>query len=99
VKEVRYLAPAVYDLQRAVDRLEKGSNSIVRGFIAEYLQTLEQLRVFPEMAPIASSPVRKMILRNYPFSILYYLKDDHIVIVALVHHRQHPDSWRGRVAD
>ena len=92
---VRYLTPAVGELESAVDHYEGVSPRIARAFLDEYLRSLDQLRAFPESAPMLRQPVRSKVLRKYPYSILYYLKDDHIV--SVMGHKQHPNRWKGRV--
>ncbi len=94
---IRYLTPAILELERAVDHYELVSPRIAKAFLDEYFRVLDQLRAFPKSAPVLSLPVRKMVLPKYPYSILYYIKDEHIVIVSVMAQKQHPDQWKARV--
>lgn len=94
---IRYLTPAVLELERAVDRYQSVSPQIVRAFLDEYLRALDQLRIFPESAPMFSKPVRRLVLRKYPYSILFYINDQQVVIVSVMAHKQNPDQWKARI--
>jgi hypothetical protein len=36
------------------------------------------------------------ILSAFPFSIIYWVTDDAIIVLAVAHHRRRPGYWRGR---
>jgi len=38
-------------------------------------------------------------MRRFPFSIVYYVADDTIRIVAVAHAKRRPGYWRTRVRD
>jgi toxin ParE1/3/4 len=40
--------------------------------------------------------VRRVLLRKFPYSLLYAVEDDKVVVLAVKHHKRHPDYWRGR---
>lgn len=37
---------------------------------------------------------RRCVLRRFPYSLIYRLHDDTVVIVSVFHHRREPDSWQ-----
>ncbi|MCP4896405.1 MAG: type II toxin-antitoxin system RelE/ParE family toxin [bacterium] len=94
---VRYLTPAVGELERAVERYEEYSPSIAQSFMSEILGALGQLKLFPESAPVLSGKVRRKVLKKYPYSILYGIKSSTLVVVAVMHHRQEPGYWKPRI--
>jgi plasmid stabilization system protein ParE len=38
--------------------------------------------------------IRRVLLRGYPYALLYSLEDKRVLILAVKHHRRHPDYWR-----
>jgi plasmid stabilization system protein ParE len=39
---------------------------------------------------------RRLPLRRFPFSIIYYTSGDSLRVIALAHHRRKPQYWSGR---
>ena len=49
--------------------------------------------------PYIGRPVgefRRFPLRKFPFTLIYALEDDDLVVVAVSHHRRRPGYWMGR---
>lgn len=50
--------------------------------------------------PLAGAPLkrgaRRVLLRRFPYQVIYRESPDHIVILAIGHHRRHPDFWLTR---
>ncbi|WP_438003790.1 hypothetical protein [Sorangium sp. So ce321] len=40
--------------------------------------------------------VRWWLVRRFPYSVLYRVRDDHIRILAIAHQNRRPFYWRGR---
>jgi toxin ParE1/3/4 len=41
--------------------------------------------------------IRYYIMRQYPYRVVYELLPGRIVVLAIVHHRRRPGSWRRRL--
>ena len=50
----------------------------------------------PAAYPIFYRDARRIRLRRFPYSILYRLYADHIVVVACLHGKRDPLKWRAR---
>jgi len=50
---------------------------------------------FPSAAPLHAG-VRKRLLTNFPYALLYSLREDEIRILAVSHQRRRPFYWQGR---
>lgn len=64
--------------------------SEVRFSIRRILETLERWRVLED-------DVRRCVVRVFPFSVLYTIEPDFILIVAVMHHKRQPGYWRYRL--
>ena len=51
----------------------------------------------PESGFELRSGLRRRILRRFPYSILYTIDDDTIVVIAVAHQRRKPGYWTHRV--
>jgi len=51
--------------------------------------------------PLSGSPyrsnTRRVLLKDFPFSLIYRPEPDGIVIFAVAHHARRPHYWRSRV--
>jgi plasmid stabilization system protein ParE len=50
----------------------------------------------PEACPLIGKAVRRIVLRRYPYSIIYAVDESRIRILAVAHHRRRPAYWRCR---
>jgi plasmid stabilization system protein ParE len=52
----------------------------------------ERPRAWAEVEP----EVRRAVLRTFPYSLIFTLEVDEVVILAVAHHKRPPGYWRGR---
>lgn len=62
-------------------------------FIAEFERALNFLCVHPNVGVTWRNNRRRFPLRRFPYSIIYYVKDDSLRVIAIAHHRQQPGYW------
>jgi toxin ParE1/3/4 len=69
---------------------------------AEFLDAVDQaVRAIvdaPERWRIIGGDVRRYLMPRFPYAIYYRITADHIRVLALKHHRRHPDYWRYRIS-
>lgn len=46
---------------------------------------------------VAGREIRRFVMRRFPFSIVYYVVEDLVRIVAIAHAKRRPGYWRVRV--
>ncbi|MGC2519339.1 MAG: type II toxin-antitoxin system RelE/ParE family toxin [Burkholderiales bacterium] len=64
-------------------------------FIEEFERALELLCAYPQLgAPWRGR--RRFPLRRFPYSIIYYVMDENLRVIAIAHHRRRPGYWTGR---
>ena len=79
----------------AVLYAREGGANLGFAFIDEFERALELLCAYPQLGAQWRNK-RRFPLRRFPYSVIYYIKDDELRIVALAHHRQRPGYWAGR---
>jgi len=70
---------------------------------AQFLDAVDQaVRTIidaPERWRIIDAEVRRYLMPRFPYAIYYRVTADHVRILALKHHRRHPDYWRYRLVE
>ncbi|HSL96708.1 MAG TPA: type II toxin-antitoxin system RelE/ParE family toxin, partial [Thermoleophilia bacterium] len=55
-----------------------------------------QILPFPDAAPLVRGQVRKQAMAAFPYSVVYTLIDDAVVVLAIAHHARRPFYWIAR---
>ncbi|MBK6726061.1 MAG: type II toxin-antitoxin system RelE/ParE family toxin [Xanthomonadales bacterium] len=50
----------------------------------------------PEAFSVIKDDCRRVLMRRFPYSVIYRSRQGELLVVAVFHHRREPDSWRGR---
>ena len=76
-------------------------NEAQRGLGERFTAAVEEAAARALVFPLAGSPsrasTRRVIVKGFPFSIVYRPEADGIVVFALAHHARQPYYWRSRV--
>ena len=67
--------------ERFVEEVERGI-----GLIAEH----------PTLHAEIEPGVRRIVLRSFPYSLIYSMESDFALVLAVMHHRRSPGYWRDR---
>ncbi|NIA31986.1 MAG: type II toxin-antitoxin system RelE/ParE family toxin [Actinobacteria bacterium] len=65
-------------------------------FAAEVKRTLERILQFSEAWTRLSARTRRCRTKKFPYGLVYQIRSDKILIIAVMHSRRHPDSWKNR---
>lgn len=82
--------------KEAVYYAREGGADLGLAFITEFERALTLLCTHPELGAPWKNTRRRFPLRKFPFSIIYYIRNDELRVVALAHHRRKPEYWVGR---
>jgi toxin ParE1/3/4 len=93
----RFLSAAEEEMSEAAVFYEAASVGLGRDFLEDLQQTIDTLRAYPEIGVRVDDNLRRALLRQFPFSLIYSVEPDAILIVSLAHHRQRPGYWRSRI--
>ena len=66
--------------------------------MVEVQKAVDQILEYPESAPVILSEVRGKVIARFPYSLMYRMVDDVVIILAVAHHRQRPEFWIDREA-
>ena len=65
-------------------------------FLDEVSRSITALRDTPDRYPMVEAPIRKAVLRRFPYVILFHADDDVVVVISCLHTRRDPEEWRDR---
>jgi len=68
-------------------RFEQDAPEVAKRFQVALQRALAQIAHAPERWPVLVDDLRKRPLRSFPFRVIYQLRGDHVLIVAVMHDR------------
>jgi len=77
---------------------ERGSH-IAEAFEREVEHALAALQEFPDRWPSYVGRWRRILLRRFPFGVVYGVMNNRVVVVAIMHTRRKPGYWKNRIFD
>lgn len=66
-------------------------------FAAEVRSAIRRVVETPERWRVLEEDVRRCLVRVFPYSVLYTIEADFILIVAVMHGKRQPGYWRYRL--
>jgi plasmid stabilization system protein ParE len=93
---IEILQGARVDLRGAYDWYFERNPDAAASFIREIEVALATISDTPFIWPSHIEGTRRCMLRRFPFSIVYRVKESNILIVAFAHGRRRPGYWRNR---
>jgi len=84
------------ELNEAAAYYAQARPGLGEAFIAEVQHAVEDLAASPLGGMALEKDVRWWLVKRFPYSVLYRVRDDHIRILALAHHKRRPFYWLGR---
>ncbi len=65
-------------------------------FISEFERSAAVLLEQPRLGATWRGKVRRFPLRRFPYSIVYYILESEVRVLAIAHQSRKPGFWRGR---
>jgi plasmid stabilization system protein ParE len=94
---LRFLAPANIELKEAIAYYNNKESQLGSRFSEAVKRAASSIVQHPLAWPSASPVTRRCQVRNFPYSLIYYLEFSEVVIVAVMHNRREPQHWRKRL--
>jgi plasmid stabilization system protein ParE len=65
-------------------------------FENEIAHAMDRIVEFPLAAPEIESGVRRLLLRRFPYALLYAVEPGRILVLSVMHLRRKPGYWHNR---
>ncbi|MDA1028829.1 MAG: type II toxin-antitoxin system RelE/ParE family toxin [Bacteroidetes bacterium] len=94
--DVTYSSWASEDFRSATRYYSEQSPTLARSFLSEVDAAVELISGSPHIGMEVGDGNRRIIVRRFPFVLIYRVESDRILILTVGHQRQHPDHWKSR---
>jgi plasmid stabilization system protein ParE len=94
---LEFLPPATVELEDAVAYYNSQSEGLGFEFAAEVRRTLDRIVQYPDAWQSLSPRTRRCRTSRFPYGVVYQVRDDLILIVAVMHLHQNPRLWVPRL--
>ncbi|HWD92850.1 MAG TPA: type II toxin-antitoxin system RelE/ParE family toxin [Verrucomicrobiae bacterium] len=74
----------------------RGRNLAIR-FSREIQKTIARLVAHPDRWRILEHDIHRCLVNVFPYSVLYTIEPDYVLIVAIMHNKRQPGYWRSRL--
>jgi plasmid stabilization system protein ParE len=92
-----FLTLARAELEATFDFYEDRRPGLGDEFTAEVESTVAKILQHPTLWTRLSGNVRRCRLSRFPYALIYQIRRDLILIVAVAHLRRDPNYWKGRL--
>jgi len=96
--KLRILSCAEQEFTEAVDYYNAQRPGLGFEFAAEIRVALDRIAAFPEAWPPSSARSRRCLVCRFPYGILYEVRPDGIVVLAIMPLQRDPARWQERLS-
>ncbi|MEG4629689.1 type II toxin-antitoxin system RelE/ParE family toxin [Microcoleus sp. AR_TQ3_B6] len=87
---------ALAEYSEAVQYYAEQRSEVAQMFINAIEDAVYRIRESPTPWAIVDEDVRRCLTRKFPYSILYTIEQDYILILAVTHCSREPGYWKSR---
>jgi plasmid stabilization system protein ParE len=96
VKPAVFTSEAQADVEEAFVWYEAHRPGLGETFRRAVDLAVESIEAHPEAYAILHRQTRRVLLPRFPYGLYYRVLDRNIVVVACLHGKRHPRTWRSR---
>ena len=96
---VEFMASATAELEDAVEWYDQQSYGRGNELRAEVTRAIERILIFPNGWARLSKRTRRCQTKKFPYGVIYQVRGDTILIVAIAHLSRKPGYWQGSVGE
>ena len=84
------------DLEEAFAWYEDKRQGLGYDFLLQFEAGIKLIERQPEINPIAYKGTRKHYIKRFPYKIVYFIKQETVIVLAILHGKRSPDILRER---
>ena len=97
MSRARFIAAARLELLAEVIHYNEAEPGLGWRFVAAVEEAAARAVAFPRAGSSSRANTRRIILKGFPFALIYRPEREEIVVFAVAHHKRRPYYWQGRV--
>ena len=94
---VRFLTLAQHEVDEAVVWIDERAEGKGILFLDELDRVVRLVKAYPLASTEIEPEIRRCLFARFPYSLIYGIDDDTIVVVAVAHSRRSPRYWIDRL--
>ena len=94
---LRFFEEAAEEVERERHWYRQRSESAETSFLRELDHAIEAVLESPHMWPRYIAGTHRYVFRTFPFSLVYFVEDDTVVVVSIAADHKKPGYWRDRM--
>jgi toxin ParE1/3/4 len=87
---------ALAELSHAAGYYAEQSLGLELRFLAEVERAVDRISDDPERWRTFAGDVRRVLVHVFPFSVLYSIQNEAVVVIAVMHLSRQPGYWKSR---
>jgi len=80
----------------SIDYYQECKKNLGLEFANEVYKTIQRILEYPTAWQILDNNIRRCLTNRFPFGIIYYQRNDEIIILAVMQLNREPNYWRQR---
>ncbi|MEA3353851.1 MAG: type II toxin-antitoxin system RelE/ParE family toxin [Campylobacterota bacterium] len=93
-----FLDAAISELNDTFRYYELQQTNLGHRFVAAVKESVELIEYYPKGWHCLSPNIRRCLVKNFPYGVIYQIKDDNIFILAISNLHRKPNYWENRVS-
>ena len=95
-RRIRFDEAASTELYEAVRWYEAQRTGLGADMVSAVEEALDFLEDNPQAGSTVAADQRRVILKKFPYQLVYHVRPEEIVVVAVAHLKRRPGYWRRR---
>lgn len=95
--KISFLEIARVELDDAIEYYNYDAPGMGDAFLTDVLNAIARIGEFPEAWHPLSKRTRRCQTRRFPYGIIYLIREDEILIIAIANLHRKPDYWKDRI--
>ncbi|WDE96545.1 type II toxin-antitoxin system RelE/ParE family toxin [Lentisphaera profundi] len=87
---------AQQDLREAINYYNECKVGLGQQFAAQIQKSIQQIQGFPEAWSLISKRTRRVMTNRFPYGLIYSIKNDTIIVLAVMQLNRKPGYWKNR---
>lgn len=95
--KIRFLTLADQEVDDAVVWYDNQVDGLGREFLDELDRSVRLVRAYPEASTEIEPGIRRWLLARFPYSLVYGIDKETVVVIAVAHLHREPRYWVDRL--
>jgi plasmid stabilization system protein ParE len=94
---IEFKTEVYYDLKVAYDWYESQRIGLGEDFLLTLEDSYAKIARTPKAYQLIYKSARRKLVRRFPYGVFFVLRDDKIIVIAVMHTKRNPLDWNERI--